>query len=214
MSRYTLCPYFDGERKSRITCEDTYRWFDSPEEKCAWMDSYCDKDWMKCPYAIDLNEAYERYEEGDEKALENHEIEALKKEMRGMTTKLGTTEKKLERAQKRVDELTAINNSFVGKNQDLEKQKRKYFEKWKDADTQLKEYERKIDDQIKKIVSVYEQRICFLIEQHVPDKRFYENDASAWAKDKAFALVYAKDENDIPCWKVVYGEENDEEKKE
>lgn len=209
MPRYTLCPYFEYERKARISCEDIYRRFDTNDEKWAWMDMYCDSEWMKCPYAIELNEAYERLEKGDVKALENHEIDALKKELKGMATKLGKAEKKLERSQKKVDELTAINKSFIGKNESLEKQKRSYFEKWKESDKKLNDYERKIDDQIKKIVSVYEQRLCYMIENFT-DGKVYEDDMAAWAGDKAMALVAEFDDDGI-YWQVKYGEEAKED---
>lgn len=218
MARYTLCPFFEhGERKARITCEDTYRWFDSDEEKWSWMNMYCDNEWTKCPYAIELNEAYERLEKGDEKALENHEIEALKKELKGMATKLGTAEKKLERAQKRVDELAAINKSFISKNEDLEKQKREYYEKYRKAEMQLKEYERKIDAQLKGIVMTYEQRMAYLIDTYCPNGKLRERDVEEWAKDRSFAIVFSRIEDEElgiegePAWKVVFKEDESNE---
>ena len=218
MARYTLCPFFEHDRrKARITCEDTYRWFDSDEEKWSWMDMYCDSEWTKCPYAIELNEAYEQLEKGDAMALENHEIEALKKELKGMATKLGTAEKKLERAQKRVDELTAINKSFISKNEDLEKQKRSYFEKYRKADTQLKEYERKIAEQLKGIVLTYEQRMAYLIDTYCPDGKLRERYVEDWAKDRAFTIVFTRIEEDElgiegePAWKVVFKEDESNE---
>lgn len=218
MARYTLCPFFEhGERKARITCEDTYRWFDSDEEKWSWMDRYCDNEWTKCPYAIELNEAYERLEKGDVMALENHKIEALEKELKSMTTKLGTAEKKLERAQKRVDELTAINKSFISKNEDLEKQKRSYYEKYRKADTQLKEYERKIDVQLKGIVMTYEQRMAYLIDTYCPNGKLRERDVEEWAKDRSFAIVFSRIEDEElgiegePAWKVVFKEDESNE---
>ena len=199
--RYTRCPYYRWEYEARITCEDTYRHFECKAQKNAWMDMYCDSwDWMKCPYAADLTEAYERYEKGDEKALENHENEALRKELRSIAMKLGRSEKKARK-------LTA-------KTEDLEHQKRIYFEKWKAAQEQLEEYEKRIADQVQGISLAYEQRICYLVENYAPDHRFYEDDVKAWAGDKAFALVYEKDENDIPCWEVKYGEETDGDDKD
>ena len=207
MARYTLCPFFvHDKRKSRISCEDTYRWFDSDEEKDIWMDKYCDNEWTECPYAIELNEAYDRLEKGDVMALENHEIEALKKELKGMATKLGTAEKKLERAQKRVEELAAINKSFISKNEDLEKQKREYYEKYRKADTQLKEYERKIPEQLTGIVLMYEQRMSYLIENFVPGRKLFEEDVKEWAGDKEFALTSDYEDNEL-AWKVVFKED-------
>lgn len=212
MSRYTLCPYFEhGERKARITCEDTFRWFDSNEDKWSWMDMYCDNEWTKCPYAMELTGAYERLEKGDEMALEDHKIKALEKELKGMATKLGTAEKKLERAQKKIDELTAVNKSFLRKNDEVEKQKRRMYEKYRKADDQLRSYEGKIDDQIKKIISVYEQRLCYLIENFT-DGKVYEDDMAAWAGEKAMALVAEFDDKGI-YWQVKYGEEAKEDGK-
>lgn len=212
MSRYTLCPYFEhGERKARITCEDTFRWFDSNEDKWSWMDMYCDNEWTKCPYAMELTEAYDRLEKGDEMALEDHKIKALEKELKGMATKLGTAEKKLERAQKKIDELTAVNKSFLRKNDEVEKQKRRMYEKYRKADDQLRSYEGKIDDQIKKIISVYEQRLCYLIENFT-DGKIYEDDMAAWAGEKAMALVAEFDDKGI-YWQVKYGEEAKEDGK-
>lgn len=212
MSRYTLCPYFEhGERKARITCEDTFRWFDSNEDKWSWMDMYCDNEWTKCPYAMELTEAYDRLEKGDEMALEDHKIKALEKELKGMATKLGTAEKKLERAQKKIDELTAVNKSFLRKNDEVEKQKRRMYEKYRKADDQLRSYEGKIDDQIKKIISVYEQRLCYLIENFT-DGKVYEDDMAAWAGEKAMALVAEFDDKGI-YWQVKYGEEAKEDGK-
>lgn len=215
MSRYTLCPYFVHEkRKARITCEDTFRWFDSNEEKYAWMDMYCDNEWTKCPYAMELNEAYDRLEKGDVMALENHKINALEKELKGMATKLGTAEKKLERAQKKVDELTAINKSFIGKNEDLEKQKRSYYGKYRKADEQLRDYERKIDAQLKGIVMTYEQRMAYLIDAYCPNGKLRERDVEEWAKDRSFAIVFSRIEDEElgiegePAWKVVFKEDD------
>ena len=206
MARYTLCPFFvHDKRKSRISCEDTYRWFDSDDEKDVWMDTYCDNEWTECPYAIELNEAYDRLEKGDEMALENHKIDALEKELKGMATKLGRAEKRIERQQKKIDELRAVNQSYINVNDTLAKQKRSYYEKYRNADMQLKEYERKIDDQIKKIVSVYEQRLCYLIENYT-DGKIYEDQMSEWAGDKAMALVAEYDDGGI-YWSVKYGEE-------
>ena len=194
--RYTLCPYYRWEYEARITCEDTYRHFGCRAEKNAWMDMYCDSwDWMKCPYAADMAEAYKRFEEGDKMAIEKHENEALKKELKSIAMRLG-------RANKKVDKLTA-------KNKDLETQKKLYFEKWKAADAQLKAYEEKVAGQIGKIVEVYEQRMAFLIDTCTEDGCFYEKEAEAWAGDRPFAIVHDEDEGGR-FWKVVFQEEENE----
>ena len=203
MPRYTLCPYYIDENKRSISCEDAIRRFDALNSKWSWMDRYCDKDWQDCPYAVALSQAYEKYEKGDMKALENERIKALERELKGALSKQG-------RLEKRVDELRAVNQSFIRKNDELEKQKRSYFEKWKQSDQQLKDYERKIDDQVKRITEVYEQRMAYLIETFVPTKMFYEDYAKEWAGEKAFALVADKDYAGKIVWKVVFAD-NDED---
>ena len=209
MARYTLCPFFEhGERKSRITCEDTYRWFDSDEEKDIWMDMYCDNEWTECPYAIELNEAYDRLEKGDEMALEKHKIDALEKELKGMATKLGRAEKRIERQQKKIDELRAVNQSYINVNDTLAKQKREYYEKYRKADTQLKEYERKIPEQLTGIVLMYEQRMSYLIENFAPGRKLFEEDVKEWAGDKEFALTSDYEDNEL-AWKVVFKEDDE-----
>ena len=72
MPRYTRCPFYIDENKLTISCEDVCRSFDSMDEKWTWMDMYCDTwDWMKCPHAADISEAYRKAEEGDVMAIEN-----------------------------------------------------------------------------------------------------------------------------------------------
>ena len=204
MARYTLCPFFNHDkRNARITCEDTYRRFDSNEEKWSWMDMYCDNEWMKCPYAIDLSEAYERLEKGDKEALEKHEIEALKKELKSMATKLGTAEKKIERMQKKIDELRAVNQSFTNVNDSLEKQKKELYKRWKDTESQLKEYESKVGGQVQRIAEIYEQRLAYMIEAYTPDRKLYEEEIKEWAGEKAFAIILDKDDFG-EYWKVVF----------
>lgn len=213
-ARIPLCPFYKDEKNKSISCEDVYRSFPSVKKKYAWMDMYCDEwDWMRCPYAVDLNEAYARLEKGDKKALEKHEIEALRKELKSISTKLGRAEKRIERQQRKIDELRHINQSFIAKNEDLDRIGRTYLEKWKAADQQLHEYEQKIDDQVKRIVEVYEQRLAYMIETHAPGHRLYEDEIKEWAGDKAFAIIYDRDEYG-DCWKVVYKDEPGEDLQE
>ena len=199
MPRYTRCPFYIDESRHSISCEDVCRSYDSLNEKLSWMDIYCDSwDWMKCPYAADISEAYRRYEEGDEMALIEHELKAQKKEIESLLRKLG-------RANKNIDKLKA-------KNQDLEAQKRIYFEKWKKAQEQLDEYEKKIADQLGAMAGIYEQRMAFLIDSYAEDGRLYEQEVEEWAKrkDQAFALVHDYD-GSSRYWKVVFQEEETED---
>ena len=193
--RYTRCPYYRWEYEARITCEDTYRHFECKAQKNAWMDMYCDSwDWMKCPYAADLTEAYERYEKGDEKALEKHENEALRKEIKSIAMKLGHAERKIRK-------LTA-------KAEDLEKQKLLYFERYRKALEQLDEYEKKIAGQVQVIVDAYEARLAYMMAMF-SDGTLNESDVEDWIKDKEFAIV----KNDYG-FEVVYKEETDEDGKD
>lgn len=193
--RYTRCPYYRWEYEARITCEDTYRHFECKAQKNAWMDMYCDSwDWMKCPYAADLTEAYERYEKGDEKALEKHENEALRKEIKSIAMKLGHAERKIRK-------LTA-------KAEDLEKQKMLYFEKYRKALEQLDEYEKKIAGQVQVIVDAYEARLAYMMAMF-SDGTLNESDVNDWIKDKEFAIV----KTDYG-FEVVYKEETDEDGKD
>lgn len=192
MPRYTRCPFYIDESRKTISCEDVCRSYSSENKKWAWMDMYCDSwDWMKCPYAADISEAYRRYEEGDEMALIEQEIKAQKKEIESLLRKLGRANKKLDKER--------------AKNKDLESQKRIYFEKWRKADEQLHEYEKKIADQLGAMAGIYEQRMCYLIDNYA-DGKFYDSEVEAWAGDKAFALMHDSDDTGR-FWKVVFQEE-------
>ena len=209
--RYTLCPFYKGNSEARITCEDVFRRFDRVGECSAWMDMYCDMDWMRCPYAMDLTEAYDRLEKGDKMALEKHKVEALESELRSVTIKLGKAQKRIERQQKKIDDLRAVNQSLTDINIQLDQRMKRYYKDAREAREQLHEYERKIDDQIKQLTQIYEQRICYLIETFCPPKCFYEDYAQAWAGDREFALVAERDNKDRIMWKVVFKRDETED---
>lgn len=210
-TRIPLCPFYKDEKNKSISCEDVYRSFPSVKKKYAWMDMYCDEwDWMKCPYAVDLNEAYARLEKGDNKALEKHEIEALKKELKSISTKLGRAEKRIERRQKKIDELRTVNQSLTDINIQLDQRMKRYYKDAQKAKEQLDAYERKIADQVVKLTEVYEQRMAYLIETHAPGHRLYEDEIKEWAENKAFAIIYDKDEYG-DCWKVVFKKDETED---
>ena len=208
-----ICPFYMGEKPKTISCEDAFRRFKDEKRRDAWTNMYCyEWDWMKCPYAADLSEAYERYEKGDEMALENHENEALRKELKSISTKLGRMEKRCERQQKKIDELRAVNQSLVNVNETLTARNKRLYKDWRSLDKETGEFREKVWSLVQKISRMYEQRICYLIEEYVPNKKFTEGDVAEWAKDKAFALVYEKSEDDNwpePYWAVRYGEETE-----
>lgn len=174
-----LCPFYKRNGHASISCEDVFRTFDSETDKELWMFTHCDTwDWQSCHYAVDLYEAYENYEKGDEMALLKNENQALKTELKGMAIKLGRMEKKSE----------AI------------------YQKYREAKDTLAEYEAKVDGQVKAIASVYEQRLAYVIEAFAPGKKLYEAEIKEWAGDKAFAIILQEDDYG-PYWKVVFKED-------
>ena len=214
-----ICPFYKYEKRKSICCEDTYRGFKSAEDKYSWMYMYCDSwDWMRCPYAVDLNEAYERLEKGDDKALEKLERDAMKKEMKSLSTKLGKAEKKIERMQKKIDELRSVNMSFNNVNENLEKQKKEFYRRWREAQDKIDKGDEQIRSELLKLGARYEQRMCYLIDAFAPGQIVYEEDIEAWAKDREFALLHEYiDVNDPDkrrtglIWKVVFNEETEED---
>lgn len=192
MPRYTRCPYYIDDSRKTISCEDVCRSYNSAEQKWAWMDMYCDSwDWMRCPYAAARTEAYRKYEEGDKAALEEQKDRATKDEIRSLTTKLGRMNKKLDKMR--------------AKNQDLEVQKKLYYEKWRKAQDQLQEYEKNIAGQLGAMAGIYEQRMAYLIDSYADDGRLYEQEVEHWAGDRAFAIIHDED-GAGRFWKVVFQE--------
>lgn len=212
MPRYTRCPYYIDESRRSISCEDVCRSYDSLKQKSSWMDMYCDSwDWMKCPYAADMTEAYNRYQEGDETALIEQELKAQKKEIESLIRKLGRANKRIERQQKKIDELRAVNQSYQRRNDDL-------YKKWRSSDSRVRAQDDKIWGEISSLSDIYEQRMAYLIDTFTEDGYFYEEDAETWAGDKSFAIVSERiDVNDLDkrrtglIWKVVFQEEETDE---
>lgn len=208
MPRYTMCPFYVDENKKSISCEDICRTYKTLECKYDWMTMYCDSwEWMKCPYAIDRSEAYAAYEKGDVKALENQEIKALEKENKYLRTLLGKAEKRVERQQKKIDELRAVNQSFTNVNNSLEKQKKEFYARWRKAQDELDKGNETVMEELRRLGDIYEQRMCYLIDRFA-DGFFCESDVERWAGDREFALVrqYDEDIGDM-VWKVVFKED-------
>ena len=209
MPRYTRCPYYIDESRSSISCEDVCRSYDSAEKKWAWMDMYCDSwDWMKCPYAMDRSEAYTRFEEGEKMALIEQEVKAQKKEIESLLRKLGRANKRIERQQKKIDELRAVNQSYTRVNQTLEKQKADIYAKWRSAESRVRAQDDAIWAEIGNLSEIYEQRMAYLIDTYCPDGKLRESDVKEWAGDRSFAIAADKEsfEDDL-AWKVVFMEE-------
>lgn len=205
-TRMPLCPYYKDEKNKSISCEDTYHVFSDVNEKFTWMDMYCDEwDWQKCPYAMDLTEAYARLEKGDEKALEKQKIEAMQKELKSLSSKLGRAEKRIERQQKKIDELRAVNTSFTNVNNSLEKQKKDFYTKWRKAQDELDEFKETVAHQVQQIADAYETRLAYLVDKY---GTFSDLDVDEWRhNNKAFALIYDRDDDGYPCWNVRFEED-------
>lgn len=201
MPRYTRCPYYIDDSRKTISCEDVCRSFDSMDEKWQWMDVYCDTwDWMRCPYAVDMTEAYRRAEEGDQMAIENQEKNAARNEIRSLSTKLGMATKKIERLEKKLSEQMELVKSYQRRNEEL-------YRKWRTADDKQRGEDDRIWSELTSLTAIYEQRMCYLIETYAGGK-FYDSEAEAWAGDRAFTLIHDADD-DGRFWKVVYEEETD-----
>ena len=127
-------------------------------------------------------------------ALIEQEIKAQKKEIESLLRKLGRANKKLDKER--------------AKNKDLEAQKRIYFEKWRKAQDQLNEYEKKIADQIMGISNAYEARLAYMMDMF-SDGTLNESDVKDWLQDKEWAIV----KNEYGYEVVFQEEENDENTK-
>lgn len=183
---YAVCPYFLGEKRKSITCEDIYRGFNSIEAKNVWMDNYCCKDWEDCLHARRLTDAYRKLDEGDIMALKDCEIDSLQRELKRVSSRIGKVEKDLRKTEQ--------------KNVDLENQKRIFFEKYRKAKEQLDDYEKHESERYITMAMLYEDRIAYLIDTYC-NGRLEEEAVKAWAKDKEYALTFDKDSKD-PIWIV------------
>ena len=184
-----ICPYYITEFNNCITCEDVRRSFKSHDNKDSWMGMYCDSwDWMRCPYAVDLTEAYYRQEKGDSEALDKNQNEALKKELNNLAKRLG-------RAEKRNERLHQVNERIS--------------RKLRKAEHQLDDYQKHEAERYFRMAMLYEDRIAYLIDTYC-DGRLAEADVKAWAEGKEYALTFDKESKD-PIWIVKTREETAED---
>lgn len=202
-ARIPICPYFRDEKNKSISCEDTFRSFPTTRAKQSWIEIYCTTwYWMHCPHAAEITGAYER---GDH-AVEEQSISAMNKELKRLATRLGRSQKRVERQQKKIDELREVNQSYMRANESLEKQKKHYYDLWRQTQDLLDRYERKVADQMTGITQVYEQRMAYLIDSYVPGGVLLEQDVRDWAGDKSFAIVADYTEMEQLAWRVKFDE--------
>ena len=192
---FAVCPYFLGEKRKSITCEDVYRIFNSLNAKHAWMDMFCDSEWEECPYAKKLNAAYERFDKGDDMALKENEIDSLRKEMKGVSSRLGRVEKELR---KKTQECL-----------DWEVRSKLFYEKSRKATEELEDYQKHEAERYIAMAMLYEDRLAYLIDTFCNGK-LEEKDVKAWAEGKEYALTFDKESKE-PIWIVEMREEQDEQ---
>ena len=185
MPRYTICPFYQWEYKCRITCEDTYRHFDTQADKETWMDLYCDSEWKECPYAQDIYKAYECLEKGDVKALEKQKIKAMEKENKSMAMKLGRMQKKID---------------------DLEERNKALFQKWREAEMQtdaakIEKLTKTVVSQADKVLKLYKDVACYLLKEY--GGKVYEEDVESWTNGKVYTIYREYDDNGKMLWQVI-----------
>lgn len=199
-TRIPVCPFFKDEKKKSISCEDVFRSFPSCRKKEQWMDMYCDEwDWMKCPYAVDLNAMYERIDKGADMETEQmkQKIEAMRKELRYKATLLGRADKRLEAREKEIKELRR-------KNKALEGQKLAEYKRRRKAESDLHDYEKNESERYFKMAKLYEDRLAYLIWAYC-DSRLPEARVKEWAKNKEYALSFDSKSQDL-VWVVTIRE--------
>lgn len=205
--RYTLCPFYVDENRKTVSCEDVCRCFNDMDEKWRWMAMYCDSDWMSCPFAIDLNEAYYRQEKGDSMALQEHEINALKSENKSLRIKLGLAEKKIDKLQKKIDELQALKQSWFRKSEEDEKKKRMFFERMREAQEAKLDIEKNVYKELQELEVAFGDRMKYLMSK--TGSTFEESDAKKWCEENANMLLigHFKAEDGNITWELKEAEE-------
>ena len=207
-TRIPICPFFRDEKNKSISCEDIFRGFNSVKQKYDWMDTYCDGwEWAKCPYAVSLNEMYERIEKGADMELEQleHKVEALTKELRSQAKKLGRAYRRIEAKDEEIKELRK-------KNTILQEQKQNEFSKRRRAEYELDKHGRKVSDQLQEVINLYKDAFCYLLSQ-TPEQKIPEADIKAWAEGKSFTVVRMYDDAGQMNWFLDVYEETKEDAK-
>lgn len=176
--RITLCPYYRNEKGLSITCEDVYRRFETKADKRHHKFKYCSEAWKECPYAIELNELYEKMEGQDVSNVDRlrQKCNAQEKEIKKLVTMLGKSEK-------RAKELEKANENL-----------QKLYVKWQDKAKESKEAELRSFDELNALSDIITGRMVYLMIMHT-DGKLDEKEYEKWAEDKEFALYAEADEN-------------------
>jgi len=202
-----FCPYYlETRSKQIISCEDAYRRFDTEEERNKWMTEYCNAEegWQDCPYAMDLNDAYQREDGGETYAVEEHTISALQRELKGLATRLGRAEKRLASRENEIKELRK-------KNKRLEELREQTYRDLRQTQSAQEEMDKAVYRDIQRIAQLYEDRICYLMDTYAGG-RLREQDVVEWAEGKEYALTFEPDKEET-IWIVKTRSAEDEQKK-
>ena len=204
--RITVCPYYRDEKNLSISCEDTFRRFRWPAQKNDWMDKYCDKDWKACEYAQELEKLYDKMGGDDlsDRILElEHELREKDKELRKVSSMLGTSTKREGIKEEKIRELLTQNRA-------LEKVLLREKAKNKELDLKLL----KATKDIEALSDIYEGRIAYLMANFT-DGYLNEVDLERWANSFEYVLIpEATEENAegkevVVLWRVMTREIED-----
>ena len=204
-----VCPYYQGEANMSIKCEDTYRTFIDRKKRDKWTKKFCDCDWEGCKYAKALNEAYERYYKGDTMAIKEHEIEAMKSEMHGLSIHLGRAKSRIERQQTRIDALREENESYKQVNANISEHRKRLYKELKETKAELEKVNLTMMEQLMRLDKLYKERMAYLIDTKCEDG-LLQKDVDAWAKDKDFSIHGEGDIEDRK-WIVLFDKEKKDE---
>lgn len=207
-----ICPYFRDEKKKSISCEDTFRSFPSSEMKNAWMDLLCDSwEYETCPYAADLSDMYERISKGANMSEEimKQKLDAMRKELKYKAVLLGKADKRLEAKEQEIKDLRK-------KNREIDERRAEEFRKRRKAEIEIERSGQKAAGQLKDLIELYKDVMCFLLYSHEPDG-LSEEMVRAWAeehKDACYSVLRMPDKQGQMLWQLVTQEvkDNDESK--
>ena len=215
MARYVICPFFRHEKKTRsVACEDTYHTFERPEDKYAWMDAYCCSEWMECLYARDLDDAYTRIEEGDERALEHEKIEAMEKEMRRLSTLIGKQARKIEAREDEIKELRKKNKILDNQKESFQGRVREQMARIAALDKKVDHLQGKglasIESSLMKMKASYEMCLCYLIAKHEGGS-ISDQAACEWEKEQNGKprILIVKQEDGTRTFTVIMEKDNE-----
>ena len=199
MPRYTLCPFYIDDNKLSISCEDTVRSFRELDQKNNWMDGYCDKSWRDCPHAMRISEAYDKQEAGDPDAVTRNSIDAMRAEVRSLSTQLGRVKRILDARDEEIRDLRRKNKRLSDLREQTYGDLRRLRSETDSKDAaQYRELQR--------MAQLYEDRLCYMIDTYLPDG-LPEKTVEAWARGKEFALTHREGEERI--WIAVKREVKD-----